>query len=94
MLLELHSSARFAWQQKKTSETDTKPSMTPLNSLLLFVHNALFWFFLLPFFTSMSYGFGFAAFSIILFTRFLGNLYINVRDLTTQQYYAYPFRIP
>jgi hypothetical protein len=61
---------------------------------LLWAHNLLFWFFLVPFFTPMSYGTGFVVYSIILLTRFTANTYINLRDFGPGQYYAYPFRIP
>ena len=42
----------------------------------------------------MSYATGFLIYTIILFTRFLANTYINVRNFTPAQYYAYPLRIP
>jgi hypothetical protein len=54
----------------------------------------IYWFFLIPFFTPMSYNTGFLVYAIILLTRFIANTYINLRDFTPMQYYQYPFRIP
>lgn len=68
--------------------------MTGTNFLLLVLFNLSFWFFLMPFLTSMSYGVGFVGFASILFLRFLANLYVNWRDFTPAQYYAFPYRIP
>jgi hypothetical protein len=92
--LEYHSSARFAWLQKNTADPEEKPSLSNMGSFLLMVHNLIYWFFLIPFFTPMSYSTGFVVYAIILLTRFIANTYINLRDLTPAQYYAYPFRIP
>ena len=91
-MLEFHSSARFARLQELSSEA--KPKLTPTNTILLWVHNLVYWFFLVPFLTPMSYSTGFLVYSIILLTRFIANTYINLRDFTPAQYYAYPFRIP
>ncbi|KAA3646765.1 MAG: hypothetical protein DWQ07_11220 [Chloroflexi bacterium] len=57
-------------------------------------HNLIYWFFLIPFFTPMSFATGFLIYTVILFTRFLANTYINLRNFTPAQYYAYPLRIP
>ena len=57
-------------------------------------HNLLFWFFIVPFVTPISYGTGFAVYSIILLTHLIANTVINLRDFTPAQYYAFPFRIP
>ncbi|MCB9140579.1 MAG: hypothetical protein H6642_19780 [Caldilineaceae bacterium] len=62
--------------------------------MVLWVHNLLYWFFLVPFLTPMSYSTGFLVYSIILLIRFTANTYINLRDFTPAQYYAYPLRIP
>ena len=62
--------------------------------MLHITHNLVYWFFLVPFVTGMSYGTGFVMYSIILLIRFVANTYINVRDFTPAQYYAYPLRIP
>ncbi|MFT5457763.1 MAG: hypothetical protein ACI9K2_004266 [Myxococcota bacterium] len=64
-------------------------------ALLRFVYNAIFWVFLLPFFSPMSYGTGFIAFAVVIGLRFVANLVTNnVLDLTPAQHEAYPFRIP
>jgi hypothetical protein len=90
----LHSSARFAWLLENSAETISKPKLTGLALIASWAHNLAYWFFLIPFFTPMSYGTGFLVYSIILLTRFVANTYINLRDFTPAQYYAYPFRIP
>lgn len=71
-----------------------KPELTPINRVLLWVHNLLYWFFLIPFLTPMSFATGFAIYVIILLFRFLANSYINLQQFTPDQYYAFPFRIP
>lgn len=91
-MLELHSSARFARQHTLAGQEKPRPSA--LVRVLLWAHSLAYWFFLIPFLTPMSYRTGFVVYSGILFFRFLGNTWINVRDLTWEQYYAYPFRIP
>lgn len=58
------------------------------------MHSLLFWFFVVPFLTPMSYGTGFVVYSIILLSHFMANTYINLRDFTPAQYYAFPLRIP
>ena len=57
-------------------------------------HNLIYWFFLVPFLTSLSYGAGFAIYAAILFSRLLANSWINVRDMDWRQYRRYPLRIP
>ena len=52
--------------------------MTGFNRFLLFAHNLIYWFFLIPFFTPMSFATG--IYTVILFTRFLANTYINLRN--------------
>ena len=60
-----------------------------------FAYNAVFWVFLLPFFTAIDYGAGFVAFAVVILLRFIANTYTNnFLDLSPQQYEAYPFRIP
>jgi hypothetical protein len=90
----LHTSARFAWLQEKTAEAFNKPKPTGPTLIALWAHNLIYWFFLIPFFTPMSYSTGFLIYTIILLTRFIANTYINLRDFTAAEYYAYPFRIP
>jgi len=71
-----------------------EPSITRFNYVLLILFNLMFWFFLIPFFTPMSYGIGFAVHAGNLFFRFLAGLYINFRNFTPAQYYGFPLRIP
>jgi hypothetical protein len=92
-LLEYHTSARFAWIQKNAAEA-SKPRLTGPVLIVHVVHNLLFWFFFVPFFTPMSYRTGFAAYAAILLTHLIANTYINLRDFSPAQYYAFPIRIP
>lgn len=71
-----------------------KPELSTPAKVALIVHNLIYWFFLIPFFTPMSYNMGFIIYSIILLTRFIANTYVNLRNFTPAEYYAYPFRIP
>jgi hypothetical protein len=58
-------------------------------------YNAVFWVFLLPFFSTMEYGTGFIVFAVVIFIRLALNLYTNnVLDLTPEQFSSFPFRIP
>lgn len=93
-MLELHSTARFAWQRKQAGDEGAKPRPTGFGMVLLWIHNLAYWFFLVPFLTPMSYTTGFAVYSGILFTRFVANTWINLRDFSWEEYYAYPLRIP
>ena len=93
-MLEYHTSARFAWIQKNAAEAQSKPRLTGLALIVHVVHNLLFWFFFVPFFTPMPYRTGFAVYSVILLSHFVANTYINLRDLSPAQYYAFPIRIP
>ena len=97
LILEYHSSARFAAEWKRTTEANPgleKPRPKSLARVLLVIHNLAFWFFLIPLFTSMPYRGGFIAFAAILFFRFLANSYMNLKDFDAAQYYRFPFRIP
>ena len=71
-----------------------KPNLTGFPLVLHVAHNLVYWFFLIPFLTPMSYETGFLIYTLILFTRFVANTYINVRDLSPEEYYKYPLRIP
>ncbi len=93
-MLELHSSVRFARLHRASGAAAERPPLSGLGRALLFTHNLVYWFFLIPFFTSMSYATGFAVYSGVLFVRFLANTWMNVRDFSWEQYYRYPLRIP
>ena len=97
MVIELHTSMRFAWLQENTDNPDlVKQARTNPLALIRLAYNAVFWIFLLPFiFTSIDYSMGFIAFTAVIFVRLSANLYTNnFLDLTPQQYQSYPFRIP
>jgi len=70
------------------------PALSGLSLILHWVHNLLYWFFLVPFISPMSYSTGFLIYAIILLTRFAANTFINLRDFSLAEYYAYPYRIP
>lgn len=86
---------RFAWLQKNsTDNVSVNQAFTHPLSLIRKVYNAAFWIFLLPFFTTMEYGTGFIAFTVIIFVRLSANLYTNnALTLTPEQFENYPFRI-
>ena len=86
---------RFAWLRQHTPDFVSAKQRFPHPLWLVrFVYNAVFWVFLLPFFTAIDYGAGFVAFAVVILLRFIANTYTNnVLDLTPQQYEAYPFRI-
>lgn len=69
--------------------------MTHPLTLIRFAYNAVFWIFLLPFFTAMAYGTGFILFTVIIFVRLSVNLYTNnVLNLTPEQFQRFPLRTP
>ena len=94
--MEYHTTLRFAWLRQNTPDYVSVNQRFPHPLWLVrFVYNAVFWVFLLPFFTSIDYGAGFIAFTVVLLLRFTANLATNnFLDLTPQQYEAYPFRMP
>jgi hypothetical protein len=87
---------RFAWlREKSVNDVWVKQAFTNPLSLIRKAYNAVFWIFLLPFFTTMEYSTGFIAFTVIILVRLALNLYTNnVLDLTPEQYESFPFRIP
>ena len=95
-MVEYHTTLRFAWlRQCKPDYVSVKQGFPHPYWLVRFAYNAVFWVFLLPFFTSMGYGAGFVAFTVVLVLRFTANLATNnFLRLTPQQYEAFPFRIP
>lgn len=87
---------RFAWLRENAPENSAvqQASTHPL-ALIRKAYNLAFWIFLLPFFTSMEYGTGFIAFTVIILVRLIANLYTNnVLDLTPEEYDRFPLRIP
>ena len=87
---------RFAWLKEKSGD-DVLVRQAFLHPLALIrkAYNLVFWIFLLPFFTTMEYGTGFTAFTVVIFVRLGLNLYTNnALKLTPEQFERYPFRIP
>ena len=95
-MVEYHTTLRFAWLRQNTPDHEpVKQGFPDPIWLVRFAYNAVFWVFLLPFFTSIDYGTGFIAFTVVLVLRFTANLATNnFLRLTPQQYEAYPFRMP
>ena len=87
---------RFAWLQKNSANyVSVKQGFTHPLALIRKAYNAVFWIFLLPFFTTMEYSTGFIAFTVIIFVRLGLNLYTNnVLKLKPEQFESFPFRIP
>jgi hypothetical protein len=87
---------RFAWLRKNSANyVSVKQGFTHPLALIRKAYNAVFWIFLLPFFTTMEYSTGFVAFTVIIFVRLGLNLYTNnVIKLDPQRYGSFPFRIP
>jgi hypothetical protein len=71
-----------------------KPSPGAFAKIVFILHNLLFWSFVLPFVTPVSWRVGFIIFTIILFIRFVGVSIINIKNMDAKQYYQYPFRLP
>ena len=87
---------RFAWLKKNSANyVSVNQGFTHPLALIRKVYNAAFWIFLLPFFTTMEYGTGFIAFTVIIFVRLALNLYTNnFLKLTPEQFESSPFRLP
>ena len=87
---------RFAWLRENSANyVSVKQGCTHPLALIRMAYNAVFWIFLLPFFTTMEYSTGFIVFTVITLVRLGLNLYTNnVLDLTPEQYESSPFRIP
>ena len=94
-MLEFHTTTRFAWLREHSPQSPSiKQGWLHPSNLLRFLYNAAFWVFLLPLFTSASYGAGFIAFTVVIGLRFAANLYANnVLDLTPEEHERFPFRI-
>jgi hypothetical protein len=95
IIIELHTVTRFAWLQKNSANDITvrQGYAHPL-ALIRLAYNAVFWVFLLPLATTIDYGVGFVAFTIVIVVRFALSLYTNnVANLTPEQFDRYPFRI-
>ncbi len=86
---------RFAWLRKNLPDyVSVKQGATHPLTLIRRVYNAAYWIFLLPFFTIIDYSTGFIAFTIIIFVRLGANLYVNIINLTPEQFESFPLRTP
>ena len=85
---------RFAWlREKSANDNSVKQGCAHPLALIRLVYNAAFWVFLIPFFTTIDYGIGFVAFTIVIFVRLGLNVYTNnFANLTPEQFHQYPFR--
>lgn len=95
IVIELHTATRFAWLQKNSANyVSVKQGYAHPLALIRLAYNAVFWVFLLPFLTTINYGIGFIAFTIVIFVRLALSFYTNnVANLTLEQFDRYPFRI-
>ena len=86
---------RFAWLRENSEGYDPvkQGRAHPLN-LIRIAYNAVFWIFLLPFFTTMEYSTGFIAFTVIIFIRLGANLYANHVIEQPKQFESFPLRSP
>ena len=85
---------RFAWLRKNLADyVSVKQAYTHPFVLIRLAYNAVFWIFLLPFFTIMDYNTAFVTFTIVIFIRLALNLYTNMVLKTPEQFERFPFRI-
>lgn len=88
---------QFAWlREKSANDVSVKQGFNnPFTRIVFIVYNAVFWIFLLPFFTPIDYSTGFILYTIVIFIRLIINLVTNnFVKLTPENYKSYPFRIP
>ena len=87
---------RFAWIREQSPGSTSQPHRFPHPVVLLrLFHNLVFWFFLLPLFTPLSYRAGFIFFTMILAVRSSANLYHNnLMAQTPEAFDKTPLRIP
>ncbi|MEO0600919.1 MAG: hypothetical protein AAF211_05755, partial [Myxococcota bacterium] len=62
-MLELRSNARFARLRERSGAEGPTPRPTGIGRALLWIHILIYWFFLVPFLTPMSYATGFAVYA-------------------------------
>ena len=95
IIIELHTVTRFAWLQKNSANyISVRQGYAHPLALIRLAYNAVFWVFLLPLVTTIDYGIGFVAFTIVIGVRFALSLYTNnFANLTPEQFDKYPFRI-
>jgi hypothetical protein len=85
---------RFAWLRKQAANgADVKQGGAQPLGLIRFAYNLVFWIFLLPFLTTIDYGTGFVAFSVVVLVRLVANLYANnLMEPNPVVYQQFPFR--
>ena len=85
---------RFAWLRNNSDNKDSiKQGCTHPLALIRLAYNAVFWVFLLPFVTSIDFGTGFLAFTVVIVVRLALNLYTNnILNPTPEQFERFPFR--
>jgi hypothetical protein len=96
-VIEVHTSTRFAWLRENSDNDEViQQGCTHPMALIRTAYNVAFWVFLIPFlFSSIDYGPGFIAFTVIILVRLVLNFYTNnFLNLTPEQFERYPFRIP
>jgi hypothetical protein len=97
VVIEVHTSMRFAWLRENSgNDAVVQQGCAHPLALIRTAYNIVFWVFLIPFlFSSIDYGTGFIAFTIIILVRLVLNFYTNnFLNLTPEQFERYPFRIP
>ncbi len=97
IVIEYHTSMRFAWLRENLANFDSiKQGYAHPLALIRLAYNLVFWIFLIPFlYSTIDYGTGFIAFTVVIFIRLTLNLYTNnFLNLTPAQFESYPFRIP
>jgi hypothetical protein len=86
---------RFAWLRKQSDNTvPIRQGFAHPMALIRLVYNAVFWVFLLPFFTTMNYETGFIVFTIVIGARLCANLYVNALIHQPAEFERFPFRSP
>jgi hypothetical protein len=95
IIIELHTATRFAWLQKNSADyISVRQGYAHPLALIRLAYNAVFWVFLLPLGTTIDYGIGFVAFTVVIVVRFALSLYTNnIANLSPEQFDRYPFRI-
>jgi len=85
---------RFAWLLNSPNPVSVKQAFSNrLTQMAFWAFNAVFFAFLLPFFTPIEYSTGFIALTVIIFVRLGANLYAN-NVLKPEQFESFPFRLP
>jgi hypothetical protein len=85
---------RFAWLLNSDDPKSVKRVFSSrLTTMAFWAFNAVYFIFLLPYFTPIEYSTGFIALAIIILVRLIANVYAN-NFLEPEQFESFPFRIP